>query len=89
MFNTNEKMIHFDTYPPMMKDYRKSIENEEYDNTVRWFVIPYSWSEKWIKENCDTTVSEFSYEYDWDETFKMYSDAVTDKVVFATWIEYR
>lgn len=83
------KSLTFDTYPDMFSDYENCIENENYDNEMRMFVVPEDWAINWILENTEWNMAEFWEEYTWDETLVMYEKALSDKVILREYIEER
>ena len=59
-----KKGIHYDTYPPMMSDYDNCIENENYDNEIRWFCVPDEWAFEYIVQETDYNgFEDFEAEY--------------------------
>ena len=84
------KEIAFETYPPCYWDYDRGIENDDYDETIIVFTVPYDWFLDWIKrEDEDMTEEEFMDEYDWDWTEAMREDAYRENVVLKEEITYR
>ena len=82
--------ITFDTYPDMFTDYENMIENENYDNELRLFTVPRDWATEWIRKHCDgITLEEFEYVYDWDWSYQMYEDALTEGVIIEEHMEER
>lgn len=87
--------ISFDTYPDMMKDYERGIENDNYDNELRIFTVPEAWAAGWIKqffyevELDDLGYDYFETVYSWDDTYQMYSDAHAAGVLIEEHIEPR
>lgn len=77
-----------ETYPPMLSDYDNDVENENYDNEIRVFAVPRDWALKWILD-FGMTLEDWLDDYTWDDTFQMYSDAVSEEVLIRETIEPR
>ena len=77
----------FETYPDMMIDYERNIENEHYDEQLRYFTVPDKWGnewiEKWLQENGHDPDGGFENRYTWDDTYQMYEDAINAGVVIS------
>ena len=84
-----KKTFKFETYPPIMIDYERGIENPDYDNTIRIFEVPYDWAIDWIEGICEMTYEEYMDEYTYDDTFEMYTCAIDEGVVISEKIEWR
>lgn len=79
--------ITYDTYADMFTDYDGLIENDNYDYECRIIEVPIAWASAWVRMNCEMTLNEFWNEYTYDDTFRMYEDALTDGVLVREWIE--
>ena len=88
-----QSTITFETYPDLYSDYENQIENEDYDNTMRVFTVPYDWYLRWLNDGSIMhgypEDEVFQREYTWDDTSTMYDHAVYDDVVLEDEIEYR
>lgn len=83
-----ERGMRFETYPPMFEDYLGMVENKNYDDEVRVFVVPEEWGKKWIVNNCGS-IEEFFDEWTWDDGLAMHTDAKADGVLISEWTELR
>lgn len=85
----------FETYPDMMIDYERNIENEHYDEQLRYFTVPEKWGNEWIGKFLEGVgLENLGYDYfvslyTWDDTWQMYEDAVKDGVLVEEHIESR
>ena len=60
------------------------MENENYDNELLLFTVPYTWlSEEFKQDNFGTFDLDFflCQEYTWDDTVFLYERAKTDGVI--------
>lgn len=73
--------ISFETYTDMYLDYERSIENEEYDNEMRIFVVPKHWAVDFVFIHYMMSLDDFLNEYTWDESYEMYTSALIDTVI--------
>ena len=89
MSNTSLKTVTYDTYSDMFTDDKHMIENENYDNEIRWFEVPEEWANKWVKEHGFSGFEEFDNEYTWDDSIQMYEDAKAEGVLISTEIDQR
>ena len=80
------KYATFDTYPPMFIDYGEFIENDRYDDTLRWFVVPKLWAVDFISRFFGMKFEEFMRNYTWDDTFQMYECAMQDNQIVSDYI---
>lgn len=73
--------IVFLTYPPMMEDYERGIENVEYDHQLRSFEVPVWWAVDFIFITWRMSLEEFLEVYTWDDTYDMYEQAYNDGII--------
>ena len=76
--------VQLDTYPPMFVDDDCQTENEDYDNQLRLFVVPLAWAVSWVWLQHRIDFETFKKEYTWDDTYRLYDQAVKDGVVIST-----
>ena len=81
--------VTYETYPDMFTDHENLIENENYDDEIRFFEIPEEWADGWAKEHGFTGLDEFNNEYTWDITYDMWEDAKAKGILISEHIDSR
>ena len=81
--------VTYETYPDMFTDYEELIENENYDDEIRFFEVPEEWAYGWTKEHGFTGLDEFNNEYTWDITYDMWEDAKAKSILISEHIDSR
>lgn len=76
MMNT----VELDTYAPMFMGDGYS-ENPDYDNQLTVFEVPLEWAKQWAVSNGFESLRNFLDNYTWDDTYRMYGEAIAQKVV--------
>ena len=79
----------FETYADMFSDYDRYVENENYDNELRQFVVPKGWAVDWVFIHYRMGFDDFMDEYTWDDTYEMYTSAVKGNVLISSQIIQR
>lgn len=71
------------TYPDMFTDYENGIENENYDHEMRVIEVPMDWASMWVRTRYGMSLDEYENEYDYNDSFQMYEDAMRDGVLIS------
>jgi len=71
----------FHTYADLLIDADTGEENELYDVTLREFTVPVDWFYRWVYEEDGRSWKDFINEYTWDDTLRMYDQALRDGAV--------
>ena len=75
------------TYSDMFTDYENGIENENYDYEMRVIKVPRDWASEWVRARFGMSLDEYENEYDYNDSFQMYEDAMYAGVLISEKIE--
>ena len=79
----------FETYAPMFMGDGTYTENPDYDDQLTVFEVPLEWAEQWAVGDGFESLEAFLDNYTWDDTYRMYGDALAQKAVLSERITAR